>query len=252
MAKIQTKSVMTSDRQKIVYDHYARSGRDLVIIAHGFFNSKDSVLLKELGQALSPRYDVILMDFRGHGKSRGLFYWTTKEHLDLLAVLQHVQNDYRKIAVIGFSLGAATTIIAAARTQRIDSIVAVSAPTCFEKIEFHFWDLDIENDIFYNITGQGHIGKGVRPGPFWLKKERPIDLVARVTCPILFIHGEADWLIRPWHSQALFDQARSLKDIAILKNGPHAEYLIRKNKPETIKWIRTWLDKTLDGGERTS
>ena len=249
---MQTKSVMTSDRQEIVYDHYAQSKQDLVIIAHGFFNSKDSVLLKALGQALLPDRDVIIMDFRGHGKSRGLFYWTTKEYLDLLAVLDAVQNDYRKIAVIGFSLGAATTIITATKTERIDSIIAVSGPTSFDKIEFHFWDLDIENDIFFNITGQGHVGKGVRPGPFWQKKERPIELVDQITCPIFFLHGDADWLIRPWHSQALYDKAKSMKDIAILKNGPHAEYLIRKNKKESIELIRAWLDKTMSEKERAS
>ncbi len=243
----QTRNVLTSDGQKIVFDHYAQSREDLVIIAHGFFNSKDSVLLKDLGQALLPKRDVILMDFRGHGKSQGLFYWTAKEHLDLLAVLDAVENDYRRIAVIGFSLGAATTIITAVKTKRIGSVIAVSSPVSFEKIEFHFWDLDVENDIFYNLTGQGHRGKGVRPGPFWLKKERPIEVVDQITCPILFLHGEADWVIRPWHSQALFDKARSPKEIAILKNGPHAEYLVRKNKSETVGHIRDWLDKTLNG-----
>jgi len=239
---------MTPDQQQIAYDHYRCGAPDLVIIAHGFFNSKDSVLLKELGRDLSGDYDVILLDFRGHGKSRGLFYWTTKEYLDLLAVLQAEQEKYRKIAVIGFSLGAATTIITATKTQRIGSIIAVSGPTAFEKIEFHFWDLDIENDIFYNIAGKGSVGKGVRPGPFWQKKERPIDLVDQVSCPVFFIHGEADWLIQPWHSQAMYDKAHGIKDIAVLKNGPHAEYLMRKNKQEFLVLVHQWLRKTLKEG----
>ena len=74
----ETKTVVTSDRHEILYDHYQAGAKNLVVIAHGFFNSKDSILLKDLGRELWPERDVILLDFRGHGKSKGFFYWTTK------------------------------------------------------------------------------------------------------------------------------------------------------------------------------
>jgi len=243
------KSLMTEDKKEIFYDHYETSAKNVVVIAHGFFNSKDSVLLQDLGKALVGDYDVILMDFRGHGKSKGLFYWTTKEYIDLIAVLEEVKDEYDRIGVIGFSLGAATSIITASKTDLIDSLISVSAATEFEKIQFFFWDLDVENDILYNLTGDGSIGKGVRPGPFWLKKEKPINCVANVKCPILFIHGESDWLIKPSHSQILYEKTKSKKGIALIKDGPHAEYLLResKNKEETITLIRNWFKETLDG-----
>lgn len=243
----ESKSVITEDQQRIFYDHYKGGHEALVIIAHGFFNSKDAVLLKELGEVLFDTYDVVLLDFRGHGQSKGLFYWTAKEHLDLMAVLREVRGGYRKTGVIGFSLGAAAAIITAAKTEGIDTLVAISAPTELAKIEYHFWDLDVENDILYNLIGDGRIGKGIRPGPFWLKKDKPINVVEKVKSPILFLHGEADWLIKPWHSQALYDKTRSKKELLILKNGPHAEYLIRKNKEETIRSIKNWFRQTLEG-----
>ena len=165
--------------------------------------------------------------------------------MDLIAVLQEVRAQYQKIGVIGCSLGAATSIITAAKTDLIDTLVSVSAPTEFEKIEFHFWDLDVENDIFYNLTGEGRRGKGVRPGPFWLKKEKPINVVSQVKCPVLFIHGEEDWLIKPWHSQALYDKTEGKKKIVLIKNGLHAEYLVRKSREETIAAIKDWLNQTL-------
>ena len=243
---METKSVITEDKLNIYYDRYKNGHDCLVLIAHGFFNSKDAILLKQLGEELRDRYDVVIMDFRGHGQSSGLFYWTTKEYIDLIAVLEDVRRDYKRIGLIGFSLGAATSIITAAKVDYIDSVIAVSGPTEFEKIEYHFWDLDVENDVIYNMIGDGRFGKGVRPGPFWLKKDKPINLVAQVKAPILFIHGEADWLIKPKHSQELFERAKSKKDIAIIKNGPHAEYLIRKNKEETVSLIRQWLEDTLE------
>lgn len=185
------------------------------------------------------------MDFRGHGQSQGLFYWTAKEYLDLQAVLGYARQQYARIGVIGFSLGAASGIIAASKTDGMKSLVCVSAPTELKKIEFHFWKLDIENDIVYNLTSQGRAGKGVRPGPFWLKKDTPIQSLDKINIPIMYIHGNADWIIKPWHSEALFARTRSLKRIRIIDKGLHAEYLIRKNKEETVSAIQEWFKETL-------
>ena len=245
MNQIVSNSLLTTDHHIIHYDLYLQGHNSVVIIAHGFFNSKDAILLKELGRSLEDQYDVIIMDFRGHGKSKGLFYWTSKEYSDLEAVLNFAKQKYERIGVIGFSLGAATSIIVASRVDFINSLVSVSAPTEFEKIEYRFWELDIENDIFYSLIGEGRIGKGVRPGPFWLKKERPIDCVDKIQTPTLFIHGDKDWLIYPSHSEDLYQKARCLKKLAIIKNGPHAEYLIRKNKQEIFYLIKDWFKKTL-------
>ncbi|MCR4337776.1 MAG: alpha/beta hydrolase [Candidatus Omnitrophica bacterium] len=235
----------TSDGQAIHVDHYQNDHSYAVIIAHGFFNSKDAVLLKELGRSLEDRYDIFIIDFRGHGESGGLYYWTSKESLDLQAVVDYAKKHYQKVGVIGFSLGAATSIITASKGKGIDTVIAVSPPTEFEKIEYRFWELDVENDIFYNLTGGGRAGKGVRPGPFWLKKDKPIQWIGQIKCPILYIHGDADWLIKPWHSEALYQKTPTQKRLAIIKQGPHAEYLIRKNKEETIRLIRDWLEETL-------
>lgn len=242
---MKTNSLFTKDNHKIAYDHYQAGNANLVIIAHGFFNSKDAVLFKKLAENLFKDYDVAVIDFRGHGKSSGLFYWTAKEYIDLIGLIEELRGGYERIGVIGFSLGAATGIISAARIAHIDSLIAVSAPTAFGKIEYRFWEMDIENDILYNLIGEGRVGKGVRPGPFWLKKEKPIDVIAHLKCPVLFIHGEVDWLIKPWHSQALYDKTPGKKKIAIIKNGPHAEYLLRKNYEETMMLIKEWFRETL-------
>ncbi len=236
--------VETKDKQKIHLDHYKNGHTKVIIIAPGFTNSKNALLMKELGKALLDEYDVMIMDFRGHGESGGLFFWTSKEDMDLETVLEYAHEEYEKIGVIGFSLGAATGLITASKTDLMDSLISVSAPAEFEKIEYHFWKLDFENDIVYNL-GEGKIGKGIRPGPWWLKKEKPIDCVGKIKIPVFYLHGDADWLIKPWHSQELFEKTKSKKKLAIIKNGPHAEYLIRKNKEETIKLIREWLDETL-------
>lgn len=235
----------TSDNHKIHYDQFKFGHKKVIIIAHGFFNSKQAVILRQLGESLSNDYDIILFDFRGHGQSRGLFYWTSKEYLDLLSIVEFAAKSYAKIGLIGFSLGAATSIIAASKTSLINSIIAISAPTAFNKIEYRFWKFDIKNDIFYNLFGVGRQGKGVRPGPFWYKKEKPLEVIKKTATPIFYIHGDTDWVIRYQHSEKLYKKTTALKRLSIIKNGPHAEYLFLEHKDEMLRLIREWFHETL-------
>ena len=145
--------LVTSDHHQIHYDQFKAAHKKVIIIAHGFFNSKQAVILKQLGESLNNEYDVILFDFRGHGQSKGLFYWTSKEYLDLLSIVEFAGKSYESIGLIGLSLGAATSIIAASKTSLINSIIAISAPAELGKIDFRFWQLDVKNDLFYNLFG---------------------------------------------------------------------------------------------------
>jgi len=237
--------IISSDHQQIAYDLYQNNHEKVIVIAHGFFNSKEAVLLKQLAHSLNDQYDIILFDFRGHGKSQGLFYWTSKEYLDLLGILGLAKQKYRKIGLIGLSLGAATSLITATKTTSIDSIISISAPANFSKIEYHFWNFNIKNDLIFNIFGQGKIGKGVRPGPFWHKKEKPGEIVGKIQTPIFFIHGDADWVISDGHSKELYNNTTSLKRIRIIESGPHADYLFLEHQAEMLHLIREWFQETL-------
>lgn len=240
------KNVITSDGVNISWLWHNMGHKRVIVIAHGFYNSKEAVLLKQLGQDLSNEYDVALIDFRGHGKSGDLFYWTSKEYLDLTAVLEELSRSYDTIGVVGFSLGAATTIITASKTDLINSMVLVSPPTKFEKIEYRLWEIDFNLDIKYSLFGEGRIGKGVRPGPWWLAKEQPIDCMAQIKQPMYFIHGTKDWLIKPWHTEALYNASQSSKKMMdIIPNGPHAEYLMLTHREIIVEKIRKWFRGTL-------
>ena len=60
----ETKVVKTKDNVSIEYDHYKKGHENLIVIAHGFYNSKESILLQDLGNTLLDEYDVVIMDFR--------------------------------------------------------------------------------------------------------------------------------------------------------------------------------------------
>ncbi len=239
-------TLTTVDHQKISFQHFKHGSQAVVIIAHGYYNSKECVVLQQLAQELSGEYDVFMFDFRGHGKSSGRFTWTSREGNDLRAVLDFIAPQYSQVGLIAFSVGASISINVLANDSRVDSFICVSAPSNMSRIDYWVWALDWKNDAAYILLDpKGKIGKGVRPGPFWLGKEKPINNVAKITIPIMFIHGSRDWVIRPWHSRALYQKANGAKKIVLIKNGPHAEYLMRDYSKQFVVEVKSWFLETL-------
>jgi pimeloyl-ACP methyl ester carboxylesterase len=217
-------SVMTEDGKRIALIHATGGFSKAIIIAHGFYNNKDTFLFKGIVQALSKEYDVIVFDFRGHGKSSGRFSWTALEQKDLQAVIAYAkENHYTKIGVIGFSFGAATALIEASIHHNIDSLIAVSAPADSGRINYHFWEKDMWKDLELNLGIKGR-GKGFRPGNPFLKKIRPIDIVDKIlTTPVLFIHGENDERIPVSEGKKLYDAAGNPKEFWSVAGADHME-----------------------------
>jgi uncharacterized protein len=235
--------VVTKDRKRISYRHLCGNNDKLVVIVHGFFNSKDSELLGWLAEHLFESYDVVSFDLRGHGKSDGFFSWSAYEGNDLEAVLEEFYGKYGKICILGFSLGGSISInLISKNIHKVDAFICVSAPSDFDKIDFRWWSLDPENDIYYSLlTSAGRKGKGVRPGPWWKKKEKPIMNVSKINIPTLFVHGEKDWVVDKRHSLELYEKAVNDKEIFMIPGGPHAEYLLRKNRIDFCGKVDKWF-----------
>ncbi len=238
--------VMTGDGKRIAYFHLKNGFSKVVVIAHGFYNNKDAVLFKMMSEAFSKEYDVIAFDFRGHGKSSDVFTWTALEQNDLRAITSYArENNYARIGVIGFSLGAAITLIEASTHQNIDSVIAVSSPSDLGSINYHFWEKDMWEDLKLNLGIKGR-GKGVRPGSPSLQKIRPGDIVEKISpTPVLFVHGENDWLVKLRHSQYLFAKAKGPKSLMVMKDGGHAERMFDVFPDQFMKICLDWFKETL-------
>lgn len=240
--------VETVDHHLIAGRHYrhANEQRPVVVVVHGFFNNKDVHLLRKLAVKLSGHYDIVTFDFRGHGKSSGLFGWTTHEPKDLTAVLEYTKaRGYRQVGLLSFSLGAAVSLIVASQRKDIDSLIAVSAPFDFWKIDYHFWEPEMLADLKLNVGHKG-VGKGVRPGNAFADKIRPVDVVSQVSpTPVFFIHGANDWLIKPRHSEELFKNAAEPKRLTIMPEAGHAEKIYDDQPEKFFELCKEWFDSTL-------
>ncbi len=229
----------TSDGIKIAINHFKGSGEQALIIANGWTMSKDSRFIKEMAELFAKTFDVISFDFRGHGKSSGIYTFTSKESEDLKSIVNYAKKNYKKIYLVAFSLGAAIAIIHSAHTESINRIITVSAPHSFTKIKNFMWIKDFLKNPFKKYELRRWIT--VRPSLIIRKKIRPIDVVDKIRVPMLFIAGGSDTITDPWDTKSLFDKATCEKKFELFKDCNHAEDLLYQEKEKFINTCTEWL-----------
>ncbi len=224
--------------------HHRKAGRKAaVVIAPGYFQSHSTKTFKSIAGDIEKYFDVIAMDFRGHGKSQGLYTFSAREKNDLKAVIDYARPSYQRIGVLGFSLGGSVAIIEEAEFKNIDSIVCVGSPMDFRKVEFKKW----WKPAAWKVAIKGfERGAGARPGSPFHKKVKPIDVISSISpTPVLFVHGSKDPTVNVRHSLMLFERAGDPKDLQIFYKGSHAEEIYRRFREEFIKVVIDWFKKTL-------
>ncbi len=238
--------VITEDKEKIGFDHFKSGKEKVIIIAPGFFNSKQFKLFQKIALDFTTFYDVIMFDFRGHGVSSGQFTWMARETNDLEVILDYATDyGYKSIGLLGFSLGAAIAIIVASKRSDMKSMVLISCPMSLWGIEYHFWEPEMFSDLVSNFKCNWQ-GKGARCDSMFHKKEKPIDCVKRIkNTNLFFIHGNKDWVIKHRHSEMLYNKAMVKKKIEIIDKGLHAERLFEQHPEKMKKLIIDWFSLTL-------
>lgn len=229
----------TQDGVKIAVNLYRNKFDKVVIIAPGWFMTKDSKSFKEMSSVFSKNADIIAMDFRGHGKSGGFYTFTSKEVEDISAVVEFAHRHYKTIYIMGFSLGAALALIAGAKYDFIKKIIAVSAPVSFEKIENQVWKKEAWLPTFQKCELKRWFS--IRPSIINGEKIKPIDIVDKIKCPTLFLAGEKDPTVCSWHTETLFEKAECSKKFELFQNCCHAEDLFIQDKEKFIEICSNWL-----------
>jgi fermentation-respiration switch protein FrsA (DUF1100 family) len=161
-------------------------------------------------------YHVLMLDYRGFGRSEG------KPTLngvvdDARAALAWLRAQQRTpIVVIGQSLGGATALRAvAADPADVKLLVVDSAFASYR---------GIARDALGPLRWAAEPALQVLPGT----AADPVTAVAALTVPVLVMHGTGDGVIPLSHGQTLYAAAREPKQWLQVEQGSHLDALARE------------------------
>lgn len=193
----------------------------VVVVCHGHRGSKADML--GIGPGLwREGFPVLLFDFRGNGESAdGPQSLAHYEQRDLEAAIDWVaaHRPGAEIDLVGFSMGAATSLLVAARDPRVRRVVADSAFA------------DMHGVIAYAAAGMrlppvplvGLVDRvtGWRYG-YRFHEVAPIDVVADIAPrPLLLWHGTDDSVIPVEHAHRLAAAAGEGAELRIAPGVDH-------------------------------
>ena len=180
-----------------------------VICSHGYRQNREQadVPLLPLAKVLVEHgMNVLLFDYRNSGESAGQMTSVGQyEVRDLLGAVDYVHSRQElnpKVALLGFSMGAATAILAGAEEPTVAAVVA-DAPfadlTRYLEANFSVWTGLPTVPFNRTILAVTPIVTGLQP-----EKVSPVQVVSKFDGrPLLLIHGEADDDIAPENSLEL-------------------------------------------------
>lgn len=224
----------------------------VVICAHGHRGNKSDML--GIGSGLwRAGHSLLLFDFRGNGDSGdGPQSLAHHEQRDLHAAvdLARQRRPDAQIAVVGFSMGAATAILAAADDPRIEVLVLDSAFTSIADVVAHRYHA-------FRLPANALLRVADRANQlcyrYGFDQVRPIDHIGQLAGrPMLFLHGAADLGTPPEHSRKLAEAAGDgLVELVMFTGAGHCGgYFL--DRPAYVGLVADFLDRGFRAVEKSS
>jgi pimeloyl-ACP methyl ester carboxylesterase len=246
--------VRTADGFRLTGTHVTTGRRDgddrlALVLAHGFTVTIDRPHVQRVTRRFARAGGVVMVDFRGHGRSEGRSTAGDEEVLDLDAAIRWAREaGYQRIATVGFSMGAAVvlrhaagspTTVGRAPEQPVDAAVSVSAPS-----RWYIRDTVPMRRVHWLLetpTGRWVAERGLRTriGTGWgVPPEWPIMVAGRIApTPLLVVQGDRDPYFGVEHGRALAAAAGPDTDYWEVAGFGHAEGALT---PALVDRIAGW------------
>jgi uncharacterized protein len=201
----------------------ASDGATLIYV-HGLGGNRGDLLPQAVAM-VEQGYGALLLDLRNHGTSHGSI--TTlglREVEDVRGAMNYLLSradvNPNKIGLVGYSMGGATVLRAAARIPQVRVVIAENAYSTLRE----------------NLANGIVVRSGLPPMLFasmilWLGERitglridaiRPIDDIARLgSRGAMLIHGKQDAMVAVENSQRLYAAASGPKSLFIIENASH-------------------------------
>jgi uncharacterized protein len=231
----------------------ARNGCTL-ICCHGINDNRGQWVAQVARLHRERGYGALLFDFSGHGDSEGnLVTYGAREREDVAAVLAYLRGrgdvDMRGVGIMGYSLGAITSVLAAAVEPDLHAVV----------IESGF--ADVHRDVatlFHRYTGLPAFpfadlvvswAERISRGTARLSDIRPMRVIGQIAPRAVFIISDLKDSIadEPYDGEHLYASAREPKRLWQVADVGHVQ-AFAVLPDEWIARVRDFLDEYLAAG----
>ena len=225
-------TMTSADGFKLHATYYkpAIESHDWAILVHGY--GRDQTFANDYAEEYLKRgYNVLTPDLRGCGTSEGVYLTMGAlegEDVKLWAEKIVDTDKNARIVLHGVSMGAATVIMTAALQPK--NLIAV-VEDCGYTSAYEMFTSQLDK-IFglpeFPIMPIVDIVSKIKTGVA-ISDAAPIKNVAKISVPILFIHGDADKLVPYPMMQKLFETATSpVKEKFTVTEAGHADAKSKK------------------------
>ncbi len=201
-----------------------------------------SFAMFRLGGLVKEGYVVIASQYRGNDGGEGQEEFGGKDVNDVLALfdaLEEVEKaDTDNIGMYGWSRGGMMTYLTLPRTDKIKAAVVGGAPADKTVIDRPSMEQHVYAELIPNYWENKEEELKKRSAVFWADKF-PKNV------PILMLHGNADWRVKPENSLKLameFEKHRIPYRLVMYEGGDHG---IKEHREEVEEEILAWFDKYL-------
>ena len=200
-----------TDKWIIINHGYTSCPRGMASRAFHFYKAGYNVLLPSLVSFGEDEQKYCSMGY--HDK----FY--VKEWVNYIVNL----NNDAKIAILGESMGSATTLLVTGEEDLSENVKCAIADcgytSCWE--EYVIQSKEMYKMPAFPVMHAANLVSKLR-GNFDFKKSDPINAVTRSKTPTLFIHGEEDVFVPYWMMGKLFDACVAEKEKLSIPDAQHA------------------------------
>lgn len=207
----------------VIYNRGGNRNFGSLKIAHGVFT---------LGRLANEGYVIIASQYRGNEGGEGQEEFGGKDVNDVTNLIDVVKEipeaDSTRIGMYGWSRGGMMTYLALTKTDKIKAAVVGGAPSNKTIIDRP----DMETEVYSELIPNYWKNKDAE-----LKKRSAVYFADKFpkNVPILMLHGNADWRVKPEHSLKLaleFEKYRIPYKLIMFEGADHG---INEHRKEVDK-----------------